>query len=395
MRNFEKMVRGIGLAGLCLLCGAGAVKAQDRTQIRGREQMQAGGQQAETVIRLKMYTVQDETLKQPAFTVLMPADWNGWGKIFWRPNIGMPAAGAFTATKPGGVEHIVVYPHVPFVDGITQAAAQNAAIAGPQASQFMANSLPEGGSYLANEIRKAMTPLQYVQEVLIKRGRPDLKSYKVVNVENLPEWAKSSVLATTAVPGMPTKTTAGRIRIEYSLEGKTIHEDFYVLLSGIEMLKCLYWGAESASSVRAEAGKVDALQPMHHTVVQSVKLDPKWFSRVTQASQILLDIGMQQQKQIMEISHIITKTNNEISKTISDSYWARQKALDQSHQKFSDYICGVNHYVLPDGQTKVTLPSGYSNVWVNGLGEYVLTNSALYNPNQQLSGNWQKVKEAR
>jgi hypothetical protein len=386
----------MGLLGACLLASAGVVLAQDRREVPGRDQGPVGGSPpGDVVMRLKMFTVEDEWLKQPAFTVLMPADWVGKGKIFWRPNVGMPAAGAFSATKPGSVEHVIIYPHIPFVDGIAQSAAQTAAIAGPEAMKFAASAYPEGGSYMGNEVRKAMPPVQYVQEVLIKRGRQDIKNYKVTAVQNMPEWAKASVLAANGMPGMPVKTAAARVRVEYMENGKAIQEDFYVLLSGIEMLNCLYWGAESASSVRAEAGKLEALQPVHQTVLQSVKIDPQWFSRVSQASQMLLDIGMKQQQTIMEISNIVTKTNNEISKSISDSYWNRQKSLDVCHQKFSDYIRGVTNYVLPGGQTKVALPSGYSNVWVNGLGEYVLSNSSSFNPNQHFSGNWQKATQAQ
>jgi hypothetical protein len=79
---------------------------------------------------------------------------------------------------------------------------------------------------------------------------------------------------------------------------------------------------------------------------------------------------------------------------ITDSCNKRQKALDVAHEKFSKYVRGVENYVTPDGKAKVTLPSGYSNVWTNGNGEYILTNNSLFNPNQQFSGTWLQAKKA-
>jgi hypothetical protein len=353
------------------------------------------GQDRDAPVRFKQMVVEDATLMQPAFTMLIPSDWKGEGAIMWRQHPFIPATGAFVATKPGSAEQIVLYPHVPFVDGIRQSAAETAAIAGPEAMRFAAGNFPEGGKYMGNEVRIVMTPAKYVEEIVVKRFRKDIKSYRVIKVENMPDWAKSSALAAQAVPGLPVKSAAARVRLEYQLDGRTIHEDFFVLLSGVEMLKCLYWSAESASSVRAEAGQLDKLEPIHQTVVRSMKIDERWFSRFMQVSQLLQDGVRQQQKQLMEINQIVKDTNDHISKTISDSYWARQKVQDKMHQQFSNIINGVDQYALPDGKSTVTLPSGYNHAWVNGAGEYVLSNNGNYNPNQRLNGTWTEVKTAR
>jgi hypothetical protein len=355
----------------------------------------AYGQPGDAPIKFKQCIVEDAALKQPAFTMLIPSDWKGEGAIKWRTHPFMPATGAFAATKPGSVEQIILYPHLPFVDGIRQSAGETAAIAGPDAVKFAMSNFPEGGNYMGNEVRFIMGPAKYVEEVVVKRFRKDITSYKVLKVENMPEWAKASVLAAEAVPGMPVRSAAARVRLEYKLDGRAVHEDFFVLLSSVEILKSQYWSAESASSVRAEAGQLDNLQPIHQTVVHSMKIDERWFSRFMQVSQILQEGVRQQQKQVMEVSRIIKDTNDHISKTINDSYWARQKVQDQMHLQFSNIIRGVDQYALPDGKSTVTLPSSHSHAWVNGAGEYVLSNNASYNPNQLLNGTWTELKVAR
>ncbi len=78
-----------------------------------------------------------------------------------------------------------------------------------------------------------------------------------------------------------------------------------------------------------------------------------------------------------------------VSKSISDSYWNTQKSYDRTNQQFSDYLRGVDRY--SDGPNNIQLPSGYSQAWVNEQGEYLLSETQGFNPNQELQGNWKQL----
>jgi len=44
----------------------------------------------------------------------------------------------------------------------------------------------------------------------------------------------------------------------------------------------------------------------------------------------------------------------------------------------------------------VELPSGYNNAWYNGsTNEYIVTDSQLYNPSVEASGNWTKLEKRK
>jgi hypothetical protein len=43
-------------------------------------------------------------------------------------------------------------------------------------------------------------------------------------------------------------------------------------------------------------------------------------------------------------------------------------------------------------ERSVELPAGYRNAWVNGLGEYVITEQEDYNPNLESNQNWQRME---
>lgn len=52
------------------------------------------------------------------------------------------------------------------------------------------------------------------------------------------------------------------------------------------------------------------------------------------------------------------------------------------------------YYNPLEGKT-VELPTGYDNVWVNNLGEYVLAENSSYNPNIGGNQNFQRLALAK
>jgi hypothetical protein len=55
---------------------------------------------------------------------------------------------------------------------------------------------------------------------------------------------------------------------------------------------------------------------------------------------------------------------------------------------------GVDEYRDPVAGSNVELPSGYNKAWVNGQGEYIVTDSVNYNPNVDLGGDWTELKKS-
>ncbi|HWY87889.1 MAG TPA: hypothetical protein VNX28_14250, partial [Gemmataceae bacterium] len=379
LRHSQAFILAIGviLTGL----GTGSVLAQGQTN----GQPSVGKSQDNKIdsenLLLKTLVVKDSHLNnQQAFSLLIPSDWKGEGGIIWRWHAFLPATGTMKAWNPNGVEAVRFYGNIPFVDGIRESAAQNAAIAGPQAMQFAASRFPEGGNYAGNEVRRiAGKPADYLTQILLPRQRPDIKGYKIIAVQDMPKWAQPSSYMSERLPGMNCTAQAGRVRIEYVENGRTIHEDFFLLLPRLQMGPLVLGGAESASSVRGEAGKVDALHKLHNTMLFSTKIDLNWFNQEQQVAAILQDMANRQQQQVMEVSQIFQRTRNEISKMVNDSYKKRQETQDRLQYNFSQIIRGVQSYTVPGSTSPVELPSGYDHVWANNLGQYILSNRSNFN----------------
>jgi hypothetical protein len=117
----------------------------------------------------------------------------------------------------------------------------------------------------------------------------------------------------------------------------------------------------------------------------------EWFNRYAQLVQALSRAQVQQIRAAGEISRIVSQTSREISDMMRESYEQRQASQDRINDRWSQYMRGVDKYYDPIAQRPVELPSGYTNAWVNGQGEYIVTESVNFNPNVEVGGNWQKL----
>jgi hypothetical protein len=99
-------------------------------------------------------------------------------------------------------------------------------------------------------------------------------------------------------------------------------------------------------------------------------------------------------------SAIRAQSAQAISQTQQDTYNNQIKAQDETAEKWSQLARGVETRYNPDDpdKTPVEVPSGYSNVWTNGLNQVVLSNDNSYVPTNDPSlrnvpGTFQKMSD--
>ncbi|MCC6754385.1 MAG: hypothetical protein IT266_10435 [Saprospiraceae bacterium] len=194
-----------------------------------------------------------------------------------------------------------------------------------------------------------------------------------------------------------TTTQSGFMRIAYNDQQGPSEEEFYAQLEltnslsqGVVALGGVIWSFTGIYSCKAPQGKLENSRQIALTLKSSSKLSLPFYNRYMQLVQFLSDESYRRIFAAGEISRIFSQTSAQISQTISDSYWQTQRAYERSNNQFSDYLRGVERY--QDGQTQVQLPSGYSNAWVNDRGEYLLSETQAFDPNNQLEGNWRALQ---
>jgi hypothetical protein len=137
---------------------------------------------------------------------------------------------------------------------------------------------------------------------------------------------------------------------------------------------------------------LDELTPIMNATIRSLRLSLDWYGGYMYVQKLFQDRMNQSIRNARAISETITRNNEEIRRMYADSYRKRQESQDRIHQKFIEYIRGVETYTNPYEGRPVQLPSGYQDAWVNGRGEYVLSNSPGYNPNVGDTIEWRRME---
>jgi hypothetical protein len=357
------------------------LKPEDNV-LTGSTMMQVAGS---TTMRFQRQAVMDDDpdiqmIGGKAASYLVPNGWDFSGKVVWRVNPTAPASLSVRVSNPTNLDAVEIFPPGQFIYG-----------SGLGAGTFF----PVGAPYYGNEVQPVPADvLTMITLVVLPRLRKDV-SYEVVEQEETPLYAQAVRAEYPADSASTTTTvTAGRVRIEYDVEGQTVQEDFYCALSVMHMnlVNMTYWGADRPLAMRAAKGQLDADSPIMLAIAQSETIDKNWYNKYMQLLQIMLNVQLQNIQSVGQLSQYISQTSNEISDMIMDAYWTRSAAEDAIHESFLNYVNDVDVYYDPYDQRSFEFPSGYEDAWVNSLGDYVLSSNVNYNPNVSLGGSWHKVE---
>lgn len=338
------------------------------------------------VVKFRSFQYVDkEGIGMEAFRMLIPSDWTFDGKISWiLDNPAMPATLAFKVKNPNGTEELEVFPNRMYFW---------------TNNQMHFSLFPIGSRYFGAEVRPVMGAIEFVEHVLIRQTRNDTTDLKIIGKEKVPGLIRQSV-SEYQIQGVNTTTDAGKVKIEYIYNGKPFEEIIFAVIESYSYpIQTLYgpvintnWIADYLFSFKAEKGKLDPSLKTFQTIVNSFQLNPLWFSKYNMLVEYLIRNQIQRINAISEISKIISRTSNEISNMMMESYNNRQEVYDKIAENFSQAIRGVETYYNPIEQRNVELPFGYKSVWVNSLGEYILSDDPTFNPNIGSNLSWEKLE---
>lgn len=337
-------------------------------------------------MRFKTYShIDNQGIGIEAFRMIITSDWKFQGGINWLlDNPAMPATAAFKVSNPNGTEELEIFPNQMFFW---------------TNNQMLLSMFPIGARYFGAEVRPLANPSEFLQNILIPRVRGNVSELKIVESKQLPELAQQLNAGMQSQPGVSASADSAKIKIEYKSDGKLMEEEIYTVVEYLtfpiqSMYGVIYntnWIGDYIFSFKASKGNLDASSKIFQTMVNSFKLNPQWFNKYSQLVEYLIQNQIQQIRTIGEISRIISQTSNEISDMMMKSYQDRQEVYDRLSTDFSQMIRGVEEYYDPVGQKPVELPTGYNSGWVNGLGEYILSEGYDFNPNIGSNQNWQRM----
>jgi hypothetical protein len=244
-----------------------------------------------------------------------------------------------------------------------------------------------------------MTPVDALKEIALTLFRSDVENLEVVSEEDLPHVSDFFETGTDPTTGVITSAEGGKMRVEYTLNGVAMEDELYCVIQSQDIpVQTLYgisrnvnWYMTYLQSFRAEKGKLDSEAKLFQTISYFARTDVNWLNKYNQVVNYLIQEQIKQIESLDQLSNIVSQTSNEISDANYDAWEQSQNVKDMLADDFSDSILGIQSYRNSIDGSTVDLPSGYSSAWANSLGEYILSDSASYNPNTESNLNWQKL----
>ena len=263
------------------------------------------------------------------------------------------------------------------------------------------------------ELLKQLPGLESAQKGLKNLISPRYKPYgvtvRILDEESLPKLALSLRGGQEDVFN-PLSSDGARIRIGYHLDGKPMEEDIFCVVSKVvtqtgtklSTQENIFWTAEALYAFRASAGHLDAVGQACMASIKSFRMNPQWLQACQAESRRILNMRAMMAKmmsqmaadqrrslqQLGDLSHSISDAGD----SIMDGYFARSAAYDRMGENYSEAIRSVDSYVDPTSDFSPQLPGGYDQAWSNGLGEYIVSNDHLFDPNLNSTMNWQQME---
>ncbi|MCX6234876.1 MAG: hypothetical protein NT175_09185 [Bacteroidetes bacterium] len=340
------------------------------------------------IYKFKRYSMVDQQgTGTEAFSFLMPVDWVCDGGIIWMlDNPGMPATAALKVSNPKGSEEFEVFPNQSFFWGT---------------NQTVLSMFPIGSKYFGMEVRPQMTAAQALRQVVIPRFRGNKVNMTVISEQAVPELGNAIKATQQSQGGIIANAEAGKIRIEYTENGKTMEEEIYAVVESYsfpiqswgQIVYNTNWTVDYIFSYKAEKGQGANVAKIFETITNSFHVNPNWYNKYVQFTEFLIQQQIKQIHSIGELSRMLAQTSDQIREENMQQYYERDAIGDRISENFSQYIRGVDEYYDPVAGKPVELPSGYDNAWSNPLGEYIVAEDPSFNPNIGSNLNWQLLEK--
>jgi hypothetical protein len=370
--------------------------------IKARTTAAAGGAGSYLVMK-KVRVVDQSGFERPmtAATLLIPADWQLQSDIQYQQAEGCPAnlvKLVFRASSPDGKLAVELLP------GNTWQWTDD---------QFMRNYMMQSNQMYARfggrgcDVMQPMTSEAYLRQFVIPNFRrggrivaaepmADAQQKLRADAQRMEQESLRSGVRVTA------RTDAARVRLAaddfeewvMAFTGSVAAPgpSFNVMTGG--MGQTLYYtnAADHVLAMRAPAGELDAQEPLFRLIIGSLQADPAWEGAV---QRVIAQMQAKDSQAARQRSDIITDNSRQIGDMISNTYQNRQAAQDRSSANFSQYLRGTQTYRNPNTGEAVDLNNGYSHAWAGPDNTYILSNSANFNPNSVLGGNYTQLQSVR
>jgi len=193
-----------------------------------------------------------------------------------------------------------------------------------------------------------------------------------------------------------TRTEAIRARVEFQKDGKAM-EDWVALVVVTRVFRqgrgAFYdCHAIDFMALRALKGQLDANDKLFKVMISSLRPEQKWQDYSNKYLAWRYQVEAKKQAQI---DAIWANFQNQVAQTLMDVTANQQRGSLNSAFGTDQNIRGVQTFRDPTTGSTMELSNQYDHAWLNGSDEYIMSEDPNFNPNGQLSGNWNQLQVVR
>jgi hypothetical protein len=145
-------------------------------------------------------------------------------------------------------------------------------------------------------------------------------------------------------------------------------------------------------SLRTPKGKLDSHDKLFKVMVSSLRTEPKWQSY--SGGTIANLYRMEAQKEAV-IDATIANFQAYAAQTIMDVTANQMRGANNSAFAADQNIRGVQTFRDPTTGHTMELSNLYDHAWLNSSNEYIMSEDPNFNPNGQLTGQWNQLQAVR
>jgi hypothetical protein len=330
---------------------------------------------------------------QPAFDLLIPSDWTLKGNVLF----GGGKGGCFS-------DIFAVYWDAANADG--SVGFQGAPDYSWQYADDPAvmNKLTDpnrralGGNGKPCPVAKPMKAEEYIRQYVptVLAG-----GSTIISVEPFPELnqiarKRMGLPADNGNDGRGTQTDAVRARIEFQKDGKA--QESWLAVAVVTRTYGAGRGtfydchAIDLTALHAPKGKLDANDKLFKAMISSIRPEPKWQSY---SNGIIAKLyNAEAQKEAVQ-DQAIADFQRHVADTVNSVTANQMRGANNSAFGADQNIRGVQTFRDPTTGSTMELSNLYDHAWLNGSNEYIMSDDPNFNPNGQLTGNWNQLQSVR
>ena len=150
---------------------------------------------------------------------------------------------------------------------------------------------PRGSNYQGMTVCEVPSAVELVRTILFPKAHPNATKVKIVETRPLPDLVREHrSRASSLILPLQIECDAVTLRIEYEEEGHAYEERFFALVEDKGAIAGGEWANRASYFFRAPKGELARWEPVFYAILNSIRIDPTWWSGELQG--ILTRLGI-------------------------------------------------------------------------------------------------------